>query len=866
MVGAVAARTPHVFRRAKWLGVGMCVATLAVFAFVPAWADAARALQVRTAPIRAMSPPSAVHGTATEHLEGAAPPRLWVVQVSRGARGWFDRTILQRVRQDGINAIALRISALGPRAAGEKALGSVRRFAVAEKLYLIAVVAAGRPRTPAARQALAACSSRRFPLLRCALQTRSVASAARLARKYSSVRRLVAIYVEGPGRLAQLARLPNSLRRRILVIAPLYKRFGNASAWGTAIGQTAASPSLYLGVAPQTRKASASVLRFAAMLSGGGAAAGAVGDSEPPSMPTGLEISHVGSAGVILSWNASADNVGVTGYRLFVNGIQVGSSLTTSYLFSGLSCQTAYTLGVAAVNAAGNVSSVATMIAHTTACSDTQPPSTPIGLATSGVGQTSVTLSWNASADNVGVAGYRLSLNGSQVGSSNSTSYSFTGLTCATSYTFGVTAYDAAGNVSGTATLGAPTSPCSGSGAAVYLSPSGSDGSCVRGDSAHPCATPTRAWAVAQSGDTISVADGTYTSGCTLNGDKTATTTFVGSSSSNVKFVCDVTMNGAHAAFQNVGMYQFDDEANNVTLMNVDLTCANSAPYKLYTPGNKCSSTWEVEANNFTWNGGSWGPLYDSESVCGGNSPNIPLVGFDKQVQNVSITGVYAHEVAVGCSSQHTELMRIDGGSNITLSRDFFHYCGNSACIFVSNESGTVPSKISIVNTICDGTGLGGDCLDLNFGGTHGTTGSILENDTFLGGIAIEPADTYANGDLTIANTIWLGANGCSSAPTYHNNAPFQPDYGGTTDNCGDPNQVAVGNHSDNDGPPSSWLACGAGCAAGGTGLDYSVKSGSPLLHAGSASYMPSVDYAGNPRPCSSQTQPNVGAYERACS
>ena len=93
------------------------------------------------------------------------------------------------------------------------------------------------------------------------------------------------------------------------------------------------------------------------------------------------------------------------------------------------------------------------------------------------------------------------------------------------------------------------------------------------------------------------------------------------------------------------------------------------------------------------------------------------------------------------------------------------------------------------------------------------------------------------------------------------------PDYGGTTDDCGgDPNQVAVGNHSDNDGTPSSWLACGAGCAAGGTSLDYSVKSGSPLLHAGSASYLPPVDYAGNPRPCSGQTRPNVGAYERTCS
>nr|WP_062341663.1 cellulose binding domain-containing protein [Herbidospora sakaeratensis] len=81
---------------------------------------------------------------------------------------------------------------------------------------------------------------------------------------------------------------------------------------------------------------------------------------------------------------------------------------------------------------------------------DTTPPSTPSNLTASGTN-----LSWSASSDNVGVAGYRVyrrqgtSGSFSQVGTSTSTSYAATGLAASTTYQFYVTAYDAAGNVSG---------------------------------------------------------------------------------------------------------------------------------------------------------------------------------------------------------------------------------------------------------------------------------------------------------------------------------------------------------------------------------------------------------------------------------
>ena len=76
----------------------------------------------------------------------------------------------------------------------------------------------------------------------------------------------------------------------------------------------------------------------------------------------------------------------------------------------------------------------------TTACPDTTPPSAPTGLAASNVTQTGLTLTWNASTDNVGVTGYDVYRNGTKMATVTSTSSSQTGLACGTSYSFGVVA------------------------------------------------------------------------------------------------------------------------------------------------------------------------------------------------------------------------------------------------------------------------------------------------------------------------------------------------------------------------------------------------------------------------------------------
>lgn len=182
-------------------------------------------------------------------------------------------------------------------------------------------------------------------------------------------------------------------------------------------------------------------------------------DSSAPSVPGGLSASASASAAT-LSWSASTDNVGVAGYKVFLNGSQVGTTGSTSYGFSSLTCGMQYTLGVAAYDAAGNTSAAATTTATTTKCADTTPPAVPTGLAQIDNSLTAVRVAWNNSTDNVGVAGYDLYLNGALAVTGATSSYVIGGLSCSQSYTVSVDAYDAAGNHSGQASITASTQPC----------------------------------------------------------------------------------------------------------------------------------------------------------------------------------------------------------------------------------------------------------------------------------------------------------------------------------------------------------------------------------------------------------------------
>ncbi len=94
-----------------------------------------------------------------------------------------------------------------------------------------------------------------------------------------------------------------------------------------------------------------------------------VSDTTAPSVPTGLTSPSKSATTVSLSWIASTDNVGVTGYLVLRDGTQVGTPTSTSYTDSGLSSNTAYSYTVKARDAAGNTSAQSTALSVTTSTS-----------------------------------------------------------------------------------------------------------------------------------------------------------------------------------------------------------------------------------------------------------------------------------------------------------------------------------------------------------------------------------------------------------------------------------------------------------------------------------------------------------------
>ena len=182
-------------------------------------------------------------------------------------------------------------------------------------------------------------------------------------------------------------------------------------------------------------------------------------DVTAPTSPTGLSTSaSPTSSNVQLSWNASTDDVGVTGYKLNrrVSGgswiTLVNSQLATTFNDTSVLQSTNYQYQVFAFDMAGNQSASSVLDVATPAEPDTTAPVFSANLRTSATpSSTSVAVQWNAASDNVGVTGYRLmkSTNGATaVAVANGASLSFTdsGVSESTSYRYQVFAYDLAGN------------------------------------------------------------------------------------------------------------------------------------------------------------------------------------------------------------------------------------------------------------------------------------------------------------------------------------------------------------------------------------------------------------------------------------
>jgi len=171
-------------------------------------------------------------------------------------------------------------------------------------------------------------------------------------------------------------------------------------------------------------------------------------DTQPPSVPTGVQAVGQSATAVLVSWNASTDNVGVAGYMVYRDGSYAGISSTTGYSDTGLQPDTLYSYTVSAYDAAGNSSARSSPRATGATLPDTQSPSIPGGVQASAQTPTTARVTWAASTDDVGVTGYKVYRDGGQIATCTATSCTDTGLQPNTTHSYTVSAYDAADNSS----------------------------------------------------------------------------------------------------------------------------------------------------------------------------------------------------------------------------------------------------------------------------------------------------------------------------------------------------------------------------------------------------------------------------------
>ena len=178
-----------------------------------------------------------------------------------------------------------------------------------------------------------------------------------------------------------------------------------------------------------------------------------------PSTPTGLAKTSSTQTAISVSWTASSDDFAVTGVRHVPRQRERRQPDRHVVHLHGLTCGTSYSLEVDAADAAGNRSAKATISASTNACPDTQAPTAPTGLTPGTVDADEHRGLLDRVHRQRRRDGYGTYRNAAPVGNPTGTSYTFTGLTCSTSYTLAVDAADAAGNRSAQTSITARRRP-----------------------------------------------------------------------------------------------------------------------------------------------------------------------------------------------------------------------------------------------------------------------------------------------------------------------------------------------------------------------------------------------------------------------
>ena len=545
-------------------------------------------------------------------------------------------------------------------------------------------------------------------------------------------------------------------------------------------------------------------------------------DTTAPTVPSGLTASTISSSQINLSWSVSTDNTGVTGYTIYRNGSQIGTAANTSYNNTGLTASTAYSYTVDAYDAAGNHSSQSTSASATTQLPpppDIQTPSIPANLSATAVSSSQINLSWTASTDNVGVTGYRIYRGGTQIGTSATNSYSNTGLTASTAYSYTISAYDAAGNVSAqsasiSATTPAVTPPPTGL-RTFYIASNGSDsnnGTSKDTPWAHLPGMPTCAGVCAattpRAGDNF-ILKGGDTWGATSLGINWQ---WSGSNSSRIYIGVDKTwfsgaswvrpifdlqntmgasrqynnviwISGNYVTFDNIEMTRFQQSGSGGTL--VGAYGNNNEVENFYIHGwsrTSGSSGFNSFALNNNWSGGGGiGTNFHNNVIDGEDSPNKDFMAgvlHGDIVRNNIIRYVYngmngAFNVIDGniveynyisTSGDHCNLIfpqNVFTGSTLIVSNNIIRNegCGGGSTLFTMGNSGCANCTSYVYNNVIYSNGSSFD-PGITIG-SHPANGSAGTFYVYNNTVNAEGAFCMGNGEPSPRSTTYLANNHC---------------------------------------------------------------------------------------------------------
>lgn len=179
-----------------------------------------------------------------------------------------------------------------------------------------------------------------------------------------------------------------------------------------------------------------------------------------PNAPVNIQVGEISETLATITWEEPTENSGILGYIIYRNGENVGEVNfdTTRFVLEGLLPNSTYEVAVVSFNVAREESSRISLTfdtAKTEPVPDTQKPTKPSDLVVKAISQNQGTIIWNASSDNVGVAGYYIYVDGKKVNEVKADVFYTTllNLVANTSYQVGISAFDEAGNESDQATI-----------------------------------------------------------------------------------------------------------------------------------------------------------------------------------------------------------------------------------------------------------------------------------------------------------------------------------------------------------------------------------------------------------------------------